>query len=407
MAVLGGPGEFDVHALFPAVASQHYLDTACMGLIAEPVRRAVADFARTVNSGDPPRPATDASVDLFRTAAECRAQVAAFCQCSADEIALVESTTHGMRLAAATVPLSPGDNIVLGDLEFLGLVTAWLRRCRDTGVEIRKVLSRAGRLDPDSYAAVMDERTRAVVVSAVQEVNGYRADIEGLGELCRRHCVYLVVDGIQEAGALPLNLSSSPADFYFAGGHKWLGNPFGVGFLYVSAGVLPAITPPEYGYFALEEPEMGWGRYLEWPGRSPFDPFQFTAAARKLEIGGTGNYAGAKGLHTSLQLLSSIGPDWIGARVLGLTDRLARGLVGVGATLCPGVDIPPRSSIISFNLPGGIDRERQFVDELAAERVFVSLRYVSGVGGIRVAPHFYCCERDIDRLVELVRAAVR
>ena len=389
-----------------SASARHYLDTACLGLISRVVREQVNKFINDINADQSGQSATAASVELFNTADECRKMVSKIVNCSPKEIALTESTTHGMQIIAASIPLKKGDNILIGDLEFLASVVPWLERCQREGVEIKPVYSKKGKLERSDFEEKIDQHTRAIVISSVQEINGFKANIEELGDLCKQYNAYLIVDGIQEVGALNINLASSPVDFYCAGGHKWLGSPFGRGFLYISKHVLPALQPPNYGYMALKEPEGGWDRYLQSPDRTPFDAFQFTNHANKYEIGGTSNFVGAFALKSSLEFMNGIGWNYIENRVLNLAGLLTRGLVEAGAQLCPGVELLPRSGIISFNLRGGIDAERRLVKLLEKERVLVSLRYVSGIGGIRVSSHFYNTEEDINKLLAVVQRFV-
>ena len=89
----------------------------------------------------------------------------------------------------------------------------------------------------------MDRRTKVVCVSSVQWCSGYRLDMKGLGELCRSRGVWLVVDAIQEMGALEIDLGRQYADFLTAGGHKWLNAPHGCGVMYVSERVLKELEP--------------------------------------------------------------------------------------------------------------------------------------------------------------------
>ena len=75
----------------------------------------------------------------------------------------------------------------------------------------------------------MTRRTRAVVVSSTQWSNGYRIDLPALADACQRAGAWLVVDAIQQAGAVPV--ATDGVDFLIAGGHKWLNAPMGTGFM--------------------------------------------------------------------------------------------------------------------------------------------------------------------------------
>jgi cysteine desulfurase / selenocysteine lyase len=78
--------------------------------------------------------------------------------------------------------------------------------------EVRVVRNRAGAVPVDAFAELVDDRTRAVVVSSVQWTNGYAVDLHALADLCRAHDALLVVDAIQQLGATRLDVRDVAAD---------------------------------------------------------------------------------------------------------------------------------------------------------------------------------------------------
>ncbi|MEW5919869.1 MAG: aminotransferase class V-fold PLP-dependent enzyme [Bacillota bacterium] len=376
-----------------------YLDTACMGLIdpevAEEAKQVIASLQ---NIHIPP---TDFTVHLYSYFARARAEAARLLNVTPEEIALVESTSHGLGLIAGSLPLEKEDNILICDLEFFATTLCWQARREKIPFEIRAVATKDGRVDVSDFAARIDENTKAIVISAVQEINGFRVELQEFSRLAREHGCLLIVDGIQEAGALAVDLGETEVDVYCAGGHKWLRNPFGMGFLYVNRNLLPLLKPDFYSYFNALEPEGGWGEYLESPLRTPFDRLELAETARKFETGGTGNYLGALTLCHSLKKLEETGIKAVEKKVRELGDVLATGLEELGIRLVSPREPRHRSGITSFTLPGGLEEERKLNARLTQEGVFVSLRYTSGVGGIRVSPHCYNSREDIDRLLEI------
>ena len=94
------------------------------------------------------------------------------------------------------------------------------------GFEIRQVTTIVQRNISD-FEKLIDKNTRVISISSVQEINGYRADIKQLGELARDKNIFLIVDGIQEVGALDVDLSKMNVHAY-TGGHKWLKSWYGL-----------------------------------------------------------------------------------------------------------------------------------------------------------------------------------
>ena len=378
-----------------------YLDTACMGLVPPPVLQAVREAVNSLENIT--SPATDITVDMHNCLERARISAAGVFHASPGDFAIIESTTHGLGLIAESIPLEGGDNILACDLEFFATTLCWKKRQEKDGLEIRRVHTRDGIIRARDFADRMDRHTKAVIVSSVQEINGFRADIRELRELTRKYNALLVVDGIQEAGALSVDLSELEADVYCCGGHKWLRTPFGAGLLYIDKKIVERIQPSFYGYFNALEPKGGWQDYLESPLRTPFDAIALATGTQKYETGGTANFLGALALGKNLEIISDTGIAGIEEQVLALHRYALEKLAQAGVNVFRPEDEKHFSGILSFNLPRGLPREKLLAAFLRERNIFVSLRYTSGVGGIRVSPHYYNTVDDIDRLAEAVK----
>jgi cysteine desulfurase / selenocysteine lyase len=183
--------------------------------------------------------------------------------------------------------------------------------------------------------------------------------------------------------------------------HKWLRSPFGMGFAYIHPRLLARLDPPFCGYLALQEPEIGWGRYMEMADRSGHDPLLEFNDARRLATGGIPNWLGAVALGHAASQFSELGAANVWERIQCLRSRLVEGLMNLGFPILAngpeGV-----SGIVCFRTRGGIDHDRALLSALTAARVFVSLRYVAGIGGLRVAVHEDNTQADVDALLEAV-----
>jgi selenocysteine lyase/cysteine desulfurase len=201
----------------------------------------------------------------------------------------------------------------------------------------------------EDMAERIQARTRVVAVSSAQWSNGFRCDLGALGSLCRDKDIWLVVDAVQQLGAIPIDVRKTPVDFLACGGHEWLNFPFGTGFLYVRRQIMKDLHPPLAGYLDLEPPQGGWGSYFQTPSISPVGDHRFVEEARRLEIGGTANYPGAIGLAASLKLLFEVGPEWAAGRIVLLTDHLIEGLQERGLEIVTPLDPLSRSGIVTFS----------------------------------------------------------
>lgn len=389
---------------------EHYLDFACLG---KPTRRTLHAVSRAMEElAALESPGTPETLRFFDACEQARQRAAQLVHADVSQLVLVDSTTHGLGLVANALPLRPGENVLIDDLEFLGAAVVWRAVSQRAGVEIRPVKTAGGRALPEDFARSADGRTRAIVLSSVQEVSGFRADLKAMREVARSFGAWLIVDGIQEAGAVPVNLEAAPVDAYCAGGHKWLRSPFGLGFMCIHPELLARMQPATQGYLALAEPAGGWEPYLQSPERTPFDPLEELDDARRLQPGGTPNWIGAVALREAIAELMETGAGTVWTRICSLTDRLRAGLRKMGLKIwgdAEGGAAQARahhSGVVCFALPGGVAAERELLARLSHAGIYVSLRHVSGIGGIRVSPHHDSSMGGIDRLLEVTAAFV-
>lgn len=398
-----------VREQFPALTEKTFLDSACVSLAPKVAVEAVQKFLdATLHCPERSGTLHHIAMDDMRSAA--RGEIARLIRADENEIALVESTSAGLNIAAAAIPLEPGDRVLLCDLEFMQVALPWCQMRESGAIEIDVVPNRQGAIDPADIASRITPRTRILVISSVQWSNGFRVDMAAVSKICRDARIRLVVDATQQLGAIPFNVRETPVDFLACGGHKWLNAPFGQGFLYIrrdadAVAVLPLHRPPT-GYLSLEPPVGGWGNYFQTPSITPVRDYQFTNEARVYEIGGTGNYPGAAGLSASIKLINDLGTANIEQRIRSLTDELMAGLLRIGVSIATPPAPQNRSGIITFDL-GSAERNVSLMEHLLENKVMISVRYTSNVGGVRVSCHFFNSSEDVNRLLELTEHFVR
>jgi cysteine desulfurase / selenocysteine lyase len=244
---------------FPSLREKTFLDAACVSLASVPGVEAIQEFLQFALHCHA-RSSTLHHIAMDEMRSKARPEAARLINGEESEIALVESTTHGLNIAAEVLPLERGDRIIIGDLEFLEVGIPWCQKRQQMGLEIDVVPNHGGQIRVEDIAERIKPRTKAVVTSSVQWSNGFRLDLKALSALCRERNIWLVVDAIQQLGAIPIDVRETPIDILACGGHKWLNSPFGLGFLYVRRGLLPILRPPIAGYLSVETPEGGWGR---------------------------------------------------------------------------------------------------------------------------------------------------
>jgi selenocysteine lyase/cysteine desulfurase len=196
----------EARSTFPAAEELVYLDAAAVSLISQPTYDAIHEFLDSCL-----HPASEDASGHHLALDEGRhwaiEEGAKLLNAGRDELALVESTTHGLNIAANAIPLKRGDQVLIADTEYLQVSIPWKMKEATLGVEVVPVRTGTnGALDPGHFEDAMTGRTRVVCVSSVQWCSGNRIDLGALGDLCRDRGVYLVVDAIQHLGACPLDV---------------------------------------------------------------------------------------------------------------------------------------------------------------------------------------------------------
>ncbi|HEY0513671.1 MAG TPA: aminotransferase class V-fold PLP-dependent enzyme [Thermoanaerobaculia bacterium] len=304
------------------------------------------------------------------------------------EVAFVENTSSGLSLVAEGLDWRPGDNVVGAAFEFPSNVYPWMSLA-DRGVEYRRAQERDGRIDPEELLSLIDGRTRMLALSWVQYASGFRSDLARLGRACRERDVLFVVDVIQGLGALALDVERDFVDVAAASAHKWLLGPEGIGVLYVSDRVVERLRPVRSGWRSMRDP-FQWTDYdLTWG-----------EGARRFESGSLNVY-GIVALGGSLEILLAAGAATIEPRVLALAERAARGLADLGFAVVSSRRPGETSGIVTAAPPEGHDAG-ELVKRLNEQDVVVAAR----AGRLRISPHLYSTEEEIDRCLGALGAAL-
>jgi cysteine desulfurase/selenocysteine lyase len=365
----------------PVTERWAYLDHAAVGPLPTPSAAAVVEWAQQASqSGGMSWP------DWDRGSSELRPAFASLIGASTEEIALIRNTTEGISLVAEGFRWQPGDNVVTLADEFPTNQYPWMNLA-EREVETRRVPTTEGKADPDRLAAACDRRTRIVAISWVSYSSGWRNDLALMAEIAHRCGALLMVDAVQGLGVIPLDVRSIPVDFLAADGHKWMLGPEGAGVLYIRREHLDRLR-------ALG---VGWNSVVH---AHEFDRIELTLkpTAARYE-GGSRNMVGSLGLLASLRLLGRFGPEAIFHRISQITDAACQRLAQIGVEIHSDRRPEHKSGIVVFKVPG---RDPQGVrQKCLAQGVVLSRRGV----GLRISPHAYNDESDIDRLISAIQSA--
>jgi kynureninase len=243
------------------------------------------------------------------------------------------------------------------------------------------------RIDLDRLIDVIDERTVLVPLSLVLFKSAYITDAHRVIEKAHRVGARVVLDVYQAAGAVPMDLRGWEADFAVGGSVKWLCGGPGAGYLYVRPDLARELEPALVGWAAHEAPfnfEPGRIRYADAPER-----FQ----------SGTPNVPALYAARGGYEIVAEIGVDRIREKSLRLTRRLMDAATAAGYRVNTPTRDEERGGTVTIDVPDGA----RVSDELIRRGVIVDYRPGAG---IRMAPHFYNTEQEIDHAVETLNAIV-
>ncbi len=319
------------------------------------------------------------------SAQRCRQRFADLVGCLPREVAFVRNTSHGLGLVAEGLDWRSGDRIAVArDLEYPSNVHVWEHVARSCGAEIDTIRPSGCAVTVEDVAKVLwPGKTRLVAVSSAQFGTGAVTDLFALGRLCRDQNVLLCVDGIQTVGALPTSVKEMGIHFLAADSHKWLLGMMGMGVLYVDESLTAQMRPALVGWKSMVN---GWDFITN-------HDYELLPHAGRFEEGSP-TYAMIEGLSAALGLLQEVSVEAISRRLRVLAERLASGLEKLQCEVGPPLE--HRHHILTFR-KDSVSAE-DLVVELKKRQIVVTARE----GRVRVSPHFYNTEQEIDKLLEAV-----
>jgi cysteine desulfurase / selenocysteine lyase len=309
---------------------------------------------------------------------------------SKDEIAFTHSTSEGMNIIAHI--LSDKGIVISNELEFPSTNLPWINK-NSKNIKFLKpdyegkipILDIAKMID--KFHGKRGKQVKTILTSHVQFSNGFRQDLEELGKLTQRKGLHLVVNATQSLGAMSLDVKNFNIDFMASNGHKWMLSSFGIGTIYIKRKYLRDKDYFKPTFFSLS----GQKKKDNFDNNTILDS---SYSATRFELG-TPHFQNIVALKAAIKYTSKIGIKQIEKRILGLTNYLIDKLVNIDIEiLSPVAEKKYRSGIIVFKPKK--ENPSQIVMKLQKmNQIIVSARGK----GIRVSPHFYNNEEDIDNLI--------
>jgi selenocysteine lyase/cysteine desulfurase len=369
---------------FPVIKNLAYFDHAAVAPVHLRTREALNDYIQDLLLyGD------RNYAGWHQKSEEIRKGMAEFIGATSDEIAFIKNTSQGLSLVANGLDLKKGDNVVIPDVEFPANIYPWLNLERK-GVKVKFINTNKCDIPLCCVEDAIDENTKVLSISSIEYSTGYRNDLEGISKLLEKkqqqygHKIYFCVDAIQSLGAFKIDVKKSNIDFLSADGHKWFLTPEGAGIFYCRSENLDKLHPVSVGWKSVRKP-------LDFSNIK----FDLDHSARKFEEGSL-NMMGVVALGASLELFNSIGIEKVEENILNITYKAILKLREKDYIITSTVSNKYRSGIICFKPKESIDKEYQnFIDN----NVQLSIRD----GKLRISPHFYNTEDEIEHFDRLLR----
>ena len=304
------------------------------------------------------------------------------------EIAFVGPTSLALSYVAAGLPWKRGQNVVIYHDDYPSNVYPWMALA-DRGVEVRLLnLQELGRIRLVDVQSQVDEATRLVALASCHFISGWRLDLEPLGRWLRSRGILFCLDAIQTLGAFPTPAGS--VDFMAADAHKWLLGPCGAGVLYVRREVQDLLQPVVHGWHNIRCPDF-----------ITLDSIKFRDDARRYEAGSQ-NLVGLAGLRACFAMVEDVGLDAIAADLASKRLWLVPRLQELGCeVLFPDPPAAHGGGITTFAHPA--TDSVTLHARLADAGIVTSLRTQrDGRRWIRVSPHFYNTQAELERFLEVL-----
>ena len=374
-------------ALFDIPDHVCYLDAAAVGPLPRAVRATgEAGVARKV------QPWAIEPGNARRQFERARTAAARLINADPDDVALISSVSYGIATAGKVLTIPAGSRVLLLQDDHSSPVLEWLGRADAQRFSVEVV---ARPEDGDWTAALLAAIGRQgappvgmASISSVHWADGGAVDLDRVAVALNGHGAKFVIDATHGAGVMDIDVRRLDPDFLVFPTYKWVLGPYGRAFLYVARRWQDGV-PIE---------QTGSARRAMSSEQAPYmRDTAYVAGARRYDMGERDHYVSLEMASVGMEMVARWGSEAVIERLRMLTDRLADGLRNSGVLVSdPRVRAP---HILSLRFPGGMPDG--LVEQLAAANVFVSPR----LGLMRISPHVYNDEADVDRFVDTFRGA--
>ena len=365
---------------FPILATSTYLVSNSLGAMPRTVPERLAEYARQWATLG----VRAWAQGWWEMPVSVGDEIAPLIGAGAGEVAMVPNVSVGQAQVLSALDYGNGrDTIVMTALDFPSVRYVYDELAARLGARIVVVPSDDGiGVSEERLMEAIDERTRLVAISHVLFRSAYVLDVARIAAHTHAMGALLSLDAYHSVGVLPVDVYALGADFLTGGVLKWLCGGPGGGFLWVRPEVGATVAPALTGWQAHRhpfafEPEMDYADAAwRWLGGTPVIPALFAATEGP-------------------RILRAVGIDAVRAKSVRQTSRLIELADARGYPVTAPRDPARRGGTVAFDVP----HAREVALALLASDVIVDYRPGAG---IRVAPHFYTSDDELDAVVGLI-----
>jgi selenocysteine lyase/cysteine desulfurase len=323
-----------------------------------------------------------------------RKAAAALIDADAADVALTPSVGYGVSTAAKIFKVPRGARVLVLQDDHSSAVLEWTTRAGEGDFTVETVRRPD---DGDWTQAVLAaiERSGAppIAIASISSVHWSDGGVVELGKVApalRARDAALLIDATHSVGVLDLDVRTLDPDFVAFPTYKWLIGPYARAFLYIA-------KRHQHGT-PLEQTSYG-RRAVRAEQNVYFTDTGYVGDARRFDMGERDHFISMEMASIGMEMMAQWGRAAIVARLAVLTGRLADGLRGNDVVIPDARVRAPH--ILSLGFPDGMPAG--LVERLAAESVYAAPR----LGRLRISPHVYNDEADVDRFIEVFRGVMR
>jgi cysteine desulfurase/selenocysteine lyase len=318
-----------------------------------------------------------------------RASIAKIIHAEPDDIALTAGASAGFAAVAAGIDWKKCDEVIVARGEFPAHFATWLPYEKAGKLSVNVIAPAERFISADDYLSAISARTRIVSASLVRFDNGARLDAKRVADACHAAGALFLLDASQCAGALPIDVGATGADFLVSSGYKWLLGPYGTGFFWARREWSDRLPDGPVYWQSLEGANNFHGL--------PLDALRVRAGARRWDSPETASFTNLAAFDASLSLVNSVGTDKIYEHAASLSRLVAERLPMDRCVLASPSNSDRRGQFVCVAARSP-EKTADLYKKLREEKVIVCLRE----GILRISPHIYNTEHDVLRLIAAI-----